>query len=48
MMGVTCSGNGLLDVRPLSEDIAAPDSEAMEVFKVDKETVENAMNICKR
>ena len=47
MMGVTCSGNGLLDVRPLSEDIAAPDSEAMEVFKVDKETVENAMNSAK-
>lgn len=47
MMGVTCSGNGLLDVRPLIEDIAAPDSEAMEVFKVDKETVENAMNSAK-
>lgn len=47
MMGITCSGNGLLDVRPLSEDIAAPDSEAMEVFKVDKETVENAMNSAK-
>lgn len=47
MMGVTCSGNGLLDVRPLSEDIAALDSEAMEVFKVDKETVENAMNSAK-
>lgn len=47
MMGITCSGNGLLDVRPLSEDIAAPDSEAMEVFKVDKETVESAMNSAK-
>lgn len=44
MLGVTCSGNALLDVRPLSEEITAPDSEAMEIFKVDKKTVEDAMN----
>ena len=45
--GVTCSGNVLLDIRPLSEEISAPDSEAMEIFKVDKETVENALNSAK-
>lgn len=43
IMGVTCSGNAIIDVRPLSEEISVPGSEAVEIFKVDKETVENIM-----